>query len=220
MSEPLTYECPHCDAKVPVDPGVLGEAVRCPACEREFEAALPKGRPVVDSPDVAREARTETVREEADEETVLHKVHPALLRAHPVRSMVFLLLGVAGAIAVGFGLLGNALFGVEASVLWVAGLAMLAAAGLYVAWAKVMARATTLTVTTERTILERGLFSKNTSEVQHDDVRNIKSDRSIAERAFGYGDIALSSSGQDEMEIVVHDIPDPQEIIETVRRHQ
>ena len=231
MTEPLTYECPHCRANVPVDPAVLGEAVACPSCNREFEAALPKGRPVGNAVDPGGPATTAvgntsagpttaTVHEEADEETVLHKVHPALLRAHPLRSLGFLLLGVAGAVAVAFGLLGNTLFGIEASVLWIAGLAMIVVAALYVAWAKIMAQATTLTVTTKRTILEHGLFNKNTSEVQHDDVRNIKSDRSFLERTFGYGDIALSSSGQDEMEIVVKDIPNPQELIETVRRHQ
>ena len=60
----------------------------------------------------------------------------------------------------------------------------------------------------------------STNEVQHDDVRNIKSERNLLERLFNYGDIALSSSGQDDMEIVVHDVPDPDGIIEIIRQHQ
>jgi uncharacterized membrane protein YdbT with pleckstrin-like domain len=79
---------------------------------------------------------------------------------------------------------------------------------------------TSLTVTTARSILREGILSIRTSEVRHKDVRSIRADRNTLERLFNYGDIAISSAGQDDFEIVVHDIPDPESVLEIIRRHQ
>jgi uncharacterized membrane protein YdbT with pleckstrin-like domain len=80
--------------------------------------------------------------------------------------------------------------------------------------------ATTLTVTDSRTILQQGIVRRDTSEVQHDDVRNIKLDQSIWQRLLGVGKISISSSGQDEMEIVADNLPRPAGIVAMIRDHQ
>ncbi len=80
--------------------------------------------------------------------------------------------------------------------------------------------ATSLMVTTKRTVFRRGILAKRTNEVRHKDVRNIKVEQSILQRLFGVGDIAISSSGQSEMEIMVSGIPGPQKIADLIRQHQ
>jgi len=53
--------------------------------------------------------------------------------------------------------------------------------------------------------------------VRHDDVRNIQVNQNIYQRAVGTGDIAISSAGQDNLEIDVDSIPQPEELATTVR---
>ena len=78
----------------------------------------------------------------------------------------------------------------------------------------------TLTVTNRRTILRKGLFSKSTSEVAHDDVRNIQIDQSMVQRLLNIGDLLISSAGQDTIEIKARAIHDPERVASIVREHQ
>lgn len=77
-------------------------------------------------------------------------------------------------------------------------------------WIRV--RSTQLVVTTHRTILVDGLFEKNTSEVHHDDVRNLQVKQTFAQRIFNTGDLELSSAAQGGIEIIAKGFPDPDEI--------
>ena len=80
--------------------------------------------------------------------------------------------------------------------------------------------ATSLTVTTRRTTLRRGIFEKNTNEVQHDDVRNIQVDQNVMHRLLGVGTLKVSSSGQDDLEIVVDGIVHPARVAQMIRANQ
>jgi len=79
---------------------------------------------------------------------------------------------------------------------------------------------TTLTVTNDRTIYQRGFVSRETSEVQHDDVRNIQLDQSFVQRLLNVGGVSISSSGQDDIEVVAKRLPNPKRIIELIRANQ
>ena len=57
-------------------------------------------------------------------------------------------------------------------------------------------------------------------EVQHADVRNIQIKQTFIDRILGVGRIAISSAGQDEMEIDMRDVPDPSHVGDTVRSCQ
>ena len=223
MSKPLSYECPFCHAAVAVTNEKLGEGVECGECGRSFRATLPSGRLIdgeTERDAVATPAPGETPAGGRGPEQTLLSVRPAVFRAHPVRTLIFLLLAAAGLVAIVFGLTGRVVLDAEPTVLLIAGAIMLLGPALFTASSLLKAHATTLTVTDRRTVLEKGLLSKSTSEVDHDSLRNIKCDQSLLERTFGYGDIALSSSGQDEMEIVVNDIPKPQEVLDVIRRYR
>lgn len=206
MSDTLNFECPHCREVITVPAGKLGQQQDCPRCGKPFQSRAPLAREIPEpgSPPLASRNNVE--------QTLL-TLHPVMFRNHIVTLLVVWLVGLASAagIVAGFAGMAPAL---------VAGLVGLAAVAVYCVYAWVGTLAVTLTITTQRSIIQRGLISRSTSEVQHDDVRNIQCDQNVIERMLNYGDIALSSAGQDEMEIVIHDIPGPQRVIDLIRQQQ
>ncbi len=71
---------------------------------------------------------------------------------------------------------------------------------------------TTLTITNEQTTLRRGILSKFTNDVFHENVRNIIVRQTMFQRMFGVGYIGISSAGQSGIEIEVSGIPDPDRV--------
>ena len=71
---------------------------------------------------------------------------------------------------------------------------------------------TKLTVTSDRTILRRGILSKSLTEVWHQDVRSVQLDQTFFQRVFGVGRVGISSAGQSGVEILVSGIPDPERV--------
>ena len=69
-----------------------------------------------------------------------------------------------------------------------------------------------LEITNKRAVLRRGLFSKSTSEVLHDNIRNVTVDQTFWERVFKVGSLGIASSGQDGIEIMCSNLPDPEKI--------
>ena len=64
-------------------------------------------------------------------------------------------------------------------------------------------------ITTKRTIMHLGIFSKSSSEVVHDNIRNIQIDQSFLQRVAKVGRLGISSSGQDGVELQVNHLKDP-----------
>ena len=73
-----------------------------------------------------------------------------------------------------------------------------------------------LRITNKRTILRRGLLSKSTTEVVHNDIRNIQIHQSFLNRVFGVGRLGISSAGQEGIEIVMDACPRPDRIKEVI----
>ncbi len=69
-----------------------------------------------------------------------------------------------------------------------------------------------LQITTKRTIDKHGLFSKDTSDVLHTDIKNIQIKQSFLDRVWNVGQLALSSSAENEEEIVIKNIPNPEKV--------
>lgn len=217
MTDQLTYKCPHCQNSIPLAASLMGKQVDCPECSKQFQAEAPVALVQQgDSP-----SPTSSVVEKAtDDERDLRVVHPVIYRNHLLLTLLWLSCLIGGSAAVLSWLIEKPLLGLSDLPLLITGGVMLGIALIYSAFRWIQRRTVTMLVTTARTIVRRGLVAQSTNEVQHDDIRNIKSDRNMLERMFNYGDVALSSSGQDNMEIVVHDIPDPQGIIDIIRRQQ
>ena len=81
-------------------------------------------------------------------------------------------------------------------------------------------KGTTLTVTSDRTRLRKGILSKSITEVWHKDIRNVQLNQSFFQRIFGVGTLGISSAGQSGLEISVTGIPDPESVKELIDKHR
>ncbi|OYP28376.1 PH domain-containing protein [Rhodopirellula sp. MGV] len=219
----MLYRCPMCKTSVEIDEHFVGETIDCPSCKRPFEVTPPQAWPV--SPDeyqLERRSDTPVVSpaDVANTEAVEQVIHPVVFRRHLVGTTVCalgVLVAIAGVVA---GLTGQLLLGLDPMVMLVVSSVLLVVCGMFLLKWYVESRFQSLTLTNERLVYQQGIFSRSTSEVRHDDVRNVKLDQNIFERIFAFGDIAISSAGQDDMEIIVNDIPRPQEVVNYIRKRQ
>ncbi|QDT14652.1 PH domain-containing protein [Alienimonas californiensis] len=219
----LTYQCPHCGAKSSVAEVLMGERIDCRRCHKPFELGVPVAQPIRDEPG----AKADYVVDPGggDTEEVVFVTHPAAFRNRPGKAFLAVLaiaLGVVGAIG---GLIGGLGWGVIEPISGAIGGTVLAGIGgvlillgaipLLVWWLR--SRFETLTITGRRTTFRFGLIARDTTEIQHDDVRNLQVDQSGLDRLFGVGDLFLSSSGQDDLEIRAYGIPHPEHAANVVR---
>ena len=126
----------------------------------------------------------------SNEEVTYYEDHPSMFRNRPVE---FVLTGLLCLIGVGL--------------------------IMYLFW-WLQCKGTTLTVTSDRTRLRKGILSKSVTEVWHRDVRNVQLDQTFFQRLFGVGRVGISSSGQSGLEIAVNGIPDPDKVKELIDRHR
>jgi uncharacterized membrane protein YdbT with pleckstrin-like domain len=135
------------------------------------------------------------------QEDQLLRVHPVMFRRNP-----FGYLFAWGLVLLGFVLL-FVVGGRRAK--FVCFIIPVVAGGIifFVWWLKNLG--TTLTVTTKRTCITRGILSKRTSEVMHSDIRNVQTYQTFLQRILNVGYLAISSAGQSDLEIAVRGIPDP-----------
>lgn len=214
----IIFKCPHCQTTVEVLPDLINERVVCPnpACGEPFSLEVPRGT-VVDAHDAAEGQRAQYSLDGQDihAERTLHKIHPAVFRRHPFQTLGIVILVLLGAL-----LLLDVFERWEVpSPAWL-GLAMLAGGAIWAGLLMFEKVFTTLTITTRRSMVRRGLVARSTSEVQHANVRNLQVRQSFTDRLLLVGDLAISSAAQDDMEIDVRGISRPQQIADVVRAHQ
>jgi len=123
-------------------------------------------------------------------EEVLIETRPAMFRNHPIWFVLSCILVVVGV-------------GLVILLVW---------------WLSTLS--TRITVTDKRTILRRGLLSKNTNEVLHEHVRNIQVRQSMLQRMFDVGYVGISSAGQSGIEIEARGIPDPEFVKATIDEYR
>jgi hypothetical protein len=220
----VSYRCPYCETLVEIDREAAGDVVACrnPACGQQFRAEVPSAQPIL-----SREAPVATGAADragsAHDEQVLTTVHPVLFRGRPLGAALCFLavgLGVAGVLwSLAGATAGDAGF-LSGSAILVVSLVLLAvAAGTLLVW-WVQTRWTSLSITDERTLLTEGIISRETSEVRHRDIRNLRTDQSIVQRLLGVGTLAISSAGQDDFEITVRGVSRPDELASLIREQQ
>ena len=218
----MSYRCPHCDTVVGISEELAGERVDCPRCEKPFEVGVPVAQPERGD---SSGAEYHMGAGGGDTEEILRVAHPAPFRNHPGGVLVCLLVLVGGAVllvaavagGLGLGLL-DAVSGIAAGTTLAIAAGVVALLGLIpLLYWWIESRFITLTITSERTILREGIVSRDTSEVRHTDVRNIQVDQGFAQRMLGVGEIAISSAGQDTLELILHGAPDPEGIAAIVR---
>ena len=113
------------------------------------------------------------------DEKVLYRGHEAMFRSHPIWFTIYACLTPVG----------------------------VGALLLFRWW--IIAIGETLTVTTARVSLRKGIFSVDLNEILNTNVRNVQLRQTIMQRIFGVGDIGVSSSGQADIEVIARGIRNP-----------
>ncbi|OGT73559.1 MAG: hypothetical protein A3H44_11785 [Gammaproteobacteria bacterium RIFCSPLOWO2_02_FULL_57_10] len=119
----------------------------------------------------------------------LYAEHPAMFKNNPLGFLLCILL-----VPVGIGIL------------------------IFLYW-YLQTKASKLIVTERDVLFEKGLLSKERSEIDLDSIRTVKVSQSFTDRIFGVGTIELYTAG-DTAEIVAKGMPDPNRIREIIKANQ
>ncbi len=131
-----------------------------------------------------------TAEKTSTEEVVYYEENPSMFRNQPVWFVLTCILCLVGV-------------GLIIFLVW---------------WIK--CKGTTLTVTSDRTSLRKGILSKSITEVWHKDVRNVQLNQTFFQRIFDVGTLGISSSGQSGIEIAVSGMPDPDGVKDLIDKHR
>ncbi|MFI4862030.1 MAG: PH domain-containing protein [Phycisphaerales bacterium JB063] len=217
------FRCPHCDAENSVPLAGVGQAASCAACHLPFMANVPAAALLKRDGEAWVPAQPDDAyapggRNHDDEQSLL-SVHPAIFREHPLQTLGLTLLIVGGlTMAIHFGTAET--HHAADTALAVLGLVLAFPSLCILAVRFVGSRFESLSVTTQRSVWARGIINRQTSEVQHDDIRNIQVSQTLIERFVGAGTLAISSAGQNDMEITIKGIANPRDVLETIRKSQ
>jgi DNA-directed RNA polymerase subunit RPC12/RpoP len=238
-SQTLFYECPHCHESLEINEAMMDQKVDCPKCAHPFFADPPRAQPTArpsrsESEAFEKQRADDTHEHERDlppdprgdifspsnDEEVIRVIHPTLFRRHIFGTMLCALLALGGIALIFMGLAGMPLLEFVGLPLIITGAVPLLIGGFFILKWFITSRVTSLTLTSERIIYTYGLFHRSTNEMRHDDVLNMKMEQNFLERILHFGDMALSSAGDNGMEIAIHDVPRPQEMAEFIRQRQ
>lgn len=199
----ITIHCDNCERELELENKTAGTKVACPHCgdiNRVPEAAGAK-------PARADKAAAAGLPPDHGPEATVRTLRPCMVRARPLSFTGVALVMIAGMVGVVMGLTseGREWLAILGGIIGVVGTGV-----LVVWWLKTMSAS--LVVTNKRTIMKKGILARSSSEVVHDNIRNIQIDQTFWQRVWGVGSIGISSSGQDGIEIQLNDLKGPTDI--------
>ncbi|MCC6320504.1 MAG: PH domain-containing protein [Phycisphaerales bacterium] len=216
----IHYTCANCRRDLEVDDALAGSRVKCPHCANvEVIAATARTstpaplRSAHDtrsasaaSPNTDDRAAAMGLPPDTGPETEVKRIHPVMFRSRPSHSLgIFALIlgGLSVALAAHAGAIGGASW-----LAYPGWLAVLVGLG-WVGWWKLDAMSTEVIITNKRTTVRRGLFSRMTREILHDQVKDIEVVQTFAQRLLRTGTLGIDGSGTDKIELIVEHLPDP-----------
>lgn len=214
----IRFTCDRCDMEIELDDEFAGTKHECLNCGDINRVPNPDGSapaiddsdPDVDSKVIDRAAKAGYPADFGPEQRVL-KVRRCWFRSRPIRFSFMVLQLVAGIVGALWVEIGD-----HTPWYHLLFLPMIVGSIVMIGWWWVDRLGAAFEVTTKRTIMHRGFFSRATSEVVHDNIRNIQVDQTFLQRVFGVGRIGISSSGQDGVEIQVNHLRDPDKLREII----
>lgn len=148
------------------------------------------------------------------------KLRPCMFRARPFSYMgLALLMAAAGVLALVAAFRKEPLWPADAFWLVVCLLMFLTGATIMGVW-YLKTLSASLEVTTKRTVESHGLFSRATSEVLHDNIRNIAVKQSFVDRVFNVGQIEISSAGHAGVEVAMKDVRNPHGVRDAIDKYR
>jgi ribosomal protein S27E len=199
----IEIQCDRCERTIQVEDDKAGQKIDCPYCGDVNRVPATSGATPGSSVSPSGTAEPDRavaagLPPDSGPEQHVCAVKPAMARAHPLLALILAILFVGGIVGT---------FALQPYML----ILSLGVAIFWFGW-WIKKQTVKLEITNKRTVVRKGLLSKSTSEVLHDHVRNIQMDQSLLGRILGVGSIGISSSGQDGIEIQVHDVPNPAKI--------
>ncbi|MFT5423265.1 MAG: hypothetical protein ACI89L_001039 [Phycisphaerales bacterium] len=221
----IRITCDNCERTIEADDLDAGGKVSCPDCgdvnrvpeaidpEEQSESREPANpKPASGKgPGGADRASAAGLPPDHGPELQVVKVRRCWFRSRPLKFSLVVLLTIAGFAGLIYG--GTQEWPGWTKWLWLA--LSLGSMGV-LGWWWVDRLESALEITNKRTISHRGLFSRSTSEVVHDNIRNVQVDQSFWQRLWGVGRLGISSSGQDGVEIQVNHLKKPNELREMI----
>jgi len=202
-----TLTCDNCERLIDIPAGYKGSKIACPDCGD-----------INRIPESASEARDRGLPPDSGPEQTVMSVHPSMFRAKPLLFSTLTLLflsGIAGLVIGIFGLVA----GIGLPIAIAGGIVAIFATVMLIIW-RIKTMNARFIVTNKRTVERRGLFSKYTTEVVHDNIRNIEIDQTFWQRIWGVGDIGIASSGHEGIEIKMEDLARPYKVREIIDRYR
>lgn len=210
----VSKSCDRCERSIEFPDEKAGAKVECPYCgDMNTMPALAGTHVPVERTRGSDRAVAAGYPPDSGPEQRVVMVRPAWVRSQPFKAVGAMLLGATGLV---LGLIH--LVSPQAVPTWAAIIAVLAAVGFggAVLWWWIESLSAALEVTNKRTVARRGIFSRSTSEVLHDNIRNVQIEQTFWQRVWGVGSIGISSSGQDGIEIQMDRIPGPQRLQQVI----
>jgi len=204
----IRFNCDKCEMEIEVEDALAGTKHECLGCGDINRVPMLDGGDADESsaPDSKKTDRAAEAGFPPDfgAEVRVQIVRRCWFRSRAIRfSLVTLILlgGIIGTISI---------FVSEKNLLWLAlSVPMILGSVGLIGWWWIDRLAASIEITTKRTIMHRGIFSKSSSEVVHDNIRNIQIEQTFPQRVMGVGKLGISSSGQDGIELQVNHLKDP-----------
>ncbi|MFG0305002.1 MAG: PH domain-containing protein [Phycisphaerales bacterium JB040] len=215
----IRIECDNCEKPFEVEDSEAGGKVPCPECGdiNRVPAAPSPAAPDTREREPERGSAAPAPREDrataaglppdyGPEQRVV-KVRRCWFRSRPLKFSLLVLVLV--------GCLAGLIYGATqewpgwTGWLWLLGVA---GSALTVGWWWIDRLSASLEITNKRTVMHNGFFSRSTSEVVHDNIRNVQVDQTFWQRVWGVGRLGISSSGQDGIEVSVNHLRRPDEL--------
>lgn len=241
MSQPMTYRCPHCGTLAEANPGESGEMYTCPspACGKPFRVEVPTATPAAAAAapatqDRRRQEEESRRRGEAarqpdrpDQVRVVHEERPVavatgpeeageriplrMFSRYPLRFTAYAVLAAVGLVALASGLWNGSTF------FAVVGAALGGWAGYQLLSWWLRTRNTTLIVTTEKCVLEKGVLSREVTVVPREAIQEVFVEQGFLGRTFNVGDLHILYDTSEPAKLVLLGVPDPQEVAQRLR---
>ena len=146
-----------------------------------------------------------------EEEVDVTRFRPAMFQAYPLRTILYVLLGCAGAVGLGIGLYANLWF------VWVPGV-LLMGFGLYrlIHW-YLRIRYTDIRVTNRRLVITQGIVGKSTVEVPHANISDVYVSQDSFNQLTDVGDILITLTGDDSRTVILMSVANAEDVAEKIR---
>lgn len=209
----IRIQCDNCDKLLEIEDELSGTKYPCPECgdiNRVPEQTSIEREPM-ESADRADKAAAAGYPSDTGPEVRVMKIRRCWARSRVIRFALAVLIGLVG-------LIGLIWVPVTDQAAWYYALflPMTLAAIALISWWWISRYMASLEITTKRTIMHHGLLSRSTSEVVHDNIRNVTVDQSFLQRVYKVGKLGIASSGQDGIEIQINHLPDPDKLREII----